>query len=341
MKDENRIIDIHSHVLLGVDDGWMFQSGLLRPLGDGSAILQLRGIPMHATADLVSTEKQARVMEESGVTLRIISNVEAIHLLSTYAGRQTLDVARRANDAIAKLVDEHKGRFAGMASVNPFEDAHVAELERAITQLGLNGVCIPTSWDRRFLDSPLAYPFFECAEALDLAVFVHPPLLPVGYDVMEEYRLVEVVGRIFDTTLSIARMIYAGVFDRFPKLKVIVPHMGAGLMSVMGRLDLGYRLDYQGQAAYQAAKCERKPSEYLGHLYVDTMGFWPSMMNELLEVFGAERILFGSDYPAVPVSPAEHVEMIESLKLPESQKNAIFHQNAIELFKLQPHPWAR
>lgn len=329
------IIDIHSHVILGVDDGWMAQSGLLRPLGDGSAMLQIRGVPMHATEDLISAEKQARITEEAGVSLRIISSVEAIHLLSSHAGRQTLDVARRANDAMAKLVDESNDRLEGMASVNPFEASHVNELQRAVEQLGLKGVCVPSSWDRLYLDSGLASPFLECVEALELAVFVHPPLLPIGYDVMEEYRLAEVVGRVFDTTMTISRMIYAGVFDRFPELKVIVPHMGAGLMSVMGRLDMGYRLGYQGQAAYQAASCERKPSEYLHNLYVDTMGFSPSMMRQLLEVFGADRILFGSDYPAVPISPAEHIALIESLELSDRQKTAIFHQNATKLFKLE------
>ncbi len=191
-----------------------------------------------------------------------------------------------------------------------FEAAHVDELRRAIEELHLKGVCIPSSWDRLYLDSGLAYPFFECVEAMDLAVFIHPPLVPLGHDVMEQYRLCEVVGRIFDTTMPITRMIYAGVFDRFPKLKIIVPHMGAGLMSVMGRLDMGYRLGYQGHANHQAATCERKPSEYLGNLYVDTMGFWPSMMKQLLEVFGADRILFGSDYPAVPINPTEHIGIV-------------------------------
>ncbi|MCA9179978.1 MAG: amidohydrolase family protein, partial [Planctomycetales bacterium] len=319
------IIDVHSHVLLDVDDGWMAKSGMLRPLGDGNALLQIRGIPMIAAEDLLSPEKQAHEAELAGLSLRIISSVEAIHLLSTCAGRQTLDVARRTNDAMAKLVHENHGRLIAMASVNPFEGSHVSELERAVDQLGLKGVCIPTSWDRLYLDSNLALPFFECAQALELAVFVHPPLLPIGYDAMEEYRLAEVVGRVFDTTLSIARMIYAGIFDRFPKLKVIVPHMGAGLMGVMGRLDMGYRLGYQGHAAYQAAACERKPSEYLDNLYVDTMGFWPSMMKQLLEVFGADRILFGSDYPAVAISPTEHITLIESLQLSDFEKNAIFH----------------
>lgn len=335
MKGDYEIIDIHSHVLLDVDDGWMVQSGLLRPNEDGSAILQLRGIPMHAAEDLLSSEKQARMAEEAGVSLRIISNVEAIHLLSTYAGRQTLDIARRVNDAMANLVEKSDGRLAGMASVNPFECAHVDELQRAISRLHLKGVCIPSSWDRLYLDSELTYPFFECAEALDLAVFVHPPLVPLGHEVMEQYRLAEVVGRVFDTTISIARMIYAGIFDRFSQLKIIVPHMGAGLMSVMGRLDMGYRLGYEGHAVYQAATCKRKPSEYLSNLYVDTVGFWPSMLNQLLEVFGADRILFGSDYPAVPISPVEHTEMVESLELCDRQKNAIFHQNAMDLFQLK------
>lgn len=329
------IIDVHSHILLGVDDGWLFRSGLFRSHEDGGAVTVLGGIPMHATEDLLSREKQARVTEEAGVSVPIVSSVEAIYLLSTYAGRQTLDVARRVNDAMVALVDDGDGRLAGMASVNPFDAAHVGELERAINALHLNGVCVPSSWDRLFLDSGLAAPFFECAEALDVAVFIHPPLVPLGYEAMEHYRLAEVVGRIFDTTMTVSRMIYAGVFDRFPALKVVVPHMGAGLMSVMGRLDMGYRLGYPGHAPYQAATCERKPSDYLGNLYVDTMGFWPSMLKQLLGVFGPARVLFGTDYPAVPISPAEHVGLLKSLELTDDEEDAILGRNAIDLFKLK------
>jgi len=328
------IVDVHSHVLLGVDDGWLFGSGLFRPLDGGGALTVLDGIPMQAAEDLVSPEKQARVIDQAGVALRIVSSVEAIYLLSRYAGRQTLPVAQRVNDAMAALVAGGRGRLAGMASVAPFEAAHVRELERAVGELGLNGVCVPTSWDRLYLDSELAWPFFECAEALDLAVFVHPPLVPLGHEAMDRYRMAEVVGRVFDTTVSLARMIYAGVFDRFPRLQVVVPHMGGGLMSVLGRLDMGYRLGYAGHAPYQTPRCRRKPSEYLDNLYFDTMGFASSMLRQLLAVVGPTRLLFGTDYPAVPISPAEHVSLVRSLELAEEADDAIFARNAVGLFRL-------
>lgn len=328
------IIDIHSHVLLGVDDGWLFRSGLFRPLRDGGALAVLQGIPMQATEDLVSTEKQARVTEKAGVSLRLVSSVEAIYLLSRYAGRQTLDVAQCVNDAMAALVADADGRVAGMASVAPFDATHVSELERAVGDLGLNGVCVPTSWDGLYLDSGLAWPFFECAEALELAVFLHPPLVPLGQEALDCYRLAEVVGRVFDTTVSVARMIYAGVFDRFPALKVVVPHMGAAVLAVLGRLDMGYRLGYVGHAPYQTPTCRRKPSEYLDNLYMDTMGFSPSMLSQLVERVGPSHVLFGTDYPAVPISPAEHVALVEALDVSEDERDAIFYGNATKLFGL-------
>lgn len=328
------IIDIHSHVLLDVDDGWLFRSGLFRPLEGGGALAVLEGIPMEAAEDLVSPEKQARVAEEAGVAVRIVSSVEAIYLLSRYGGRQTLAVAQRVNDAMAALVGEANGRLAGMASVAPFDATHVAELERAVGELDLKGVCVPTSWDGLYLDSGLAWPFFECAEDLGLAVFLHPPLVPVGHEVMDRYRLAEVVGRVFDTTVSVARMIYAGVFDRFPSLRVVLPHMGGALMSVLGRMDMGYRLGYAGHAPYQTPTCARTPSEYLDNVYVDTMGFSPTMLSQLAEVLGPSRMLFGTDYPAVPISPREHAELIRGLDLSPEATDAIFHGNATELFGL-------
>lgn len=330
----HEVIDIHSHMLLGVDDGWMFRSGLLQPLPKGGALLNLKGLALHASEDLVSLDKQKEVLADSQVTRRIISSVEAIHLLSTFAGRQTLEIAKWVNDAVAEAVADGAGSLAGMASVNPFEASHVAELERAVTELKLTGVCVPTSWDRLYLDSGLADPFYECAEDMNLPIFIHPPLVPLGYEEMQQYRLAEVCGRVFDTTFSVTRMIYAGVFDRYPGLKVIVPHMGAGLMSVMGRLDMGYRLGYEGVPAYDRARCKLKPSEYLKNLYVDTMGFWPSMIEQLIAVMGSDHILFGSDYPAVPFSPDEHIAIIRALGLEKEEEEAIFFRNAVRLFQL-------
>jgi len=329
------IIDIHSHRLLPVDRGFLFKSGYLQP-GPAGATMTIDGLTFTASPDMRDAEKQKEVFDAAGVSMRVISDFTFIYWLNRLAGEETLDVAKRVNDGLAEVVQEDPKSISCMATISPFEKAHVAELERAIDKLGLKGCCVQTSWGDRYLDSPSAYPMYEYLEAHDVPLFVHPPLVPVGTPAdLNVARLTESVGRIFDTTLSVARMIYSGVFDRFPKLKVIVPHMGAGLMAVMGRLDMGYRMGFEGLPSHMHAKCERTPREYVGNLYVDTMGFWPSMVKHIVEVFGADHVLFGSDYPAVPISPSEHIDIVKGLDISDDDKAKIFHKNAVKLFKLE------
>jgi aminocarboxymuconate-semialdehyde decarboxylase len=166
-------------------------------------------------------------------------------------------------------------------------------------------------------------------------IFIHPPLLPIGYQKMNLYKLEEVVGRPFDTTMNIARMIYSGVFDRYPRLKVGLAHMGGGLPSVLGRLDFGYRLGYAGMPEGEAAVCKYKPSEYLRtNLFVDTMGLSSTGVQQCIELFGVDRVLLGTDYPAVPISPKEHIDIVRGLGLSPVDQAKILWKNADDLFKL-------
>jgi aminocarboxymuconate-semialdehyde decarboxylase len=150
------------------------------------------------------------------------------------------------NDMTAAMVAKYPAQLDFMAYVNPFEEGSIHECERCLTTLGAKGVSIVSSVNGAFLDSAQLNPFWEYAQAKEAAVFIHPPMLPIGYQQMNRYKLEEVVGRPFDTTMNIARMIYSGVFDRYPRLQVVLAHMGGGLPSVLGRLDFGYRLGYEG-----------------------------------------------------------------------------------------------
>ena len=110
---------------------------------------------------------------------------------------------------------------------------------------------------------------------------------------MDQYKLDELVGRPFDTAMALARMILSGLFDRYPRLKIAVAHMGGGLLPVMGRLDFGWRLGCDGMPERAVIRCKRRPSDYLGMLYVDTMGFWAPHVREAVDVFGVDRVMLG------------------------------------------------
>jgi hypothetical protein len=111
---------------------------------------------------------------------------------------------------------------------------------------------------------------------------------------MDQFKLDELIGRPFDTAMTLARMILSGLFDRYPRLKIVVAHMGGGLLPCMGRLDFGWRLGCEGMPEDSVIRCKKLPSDYLRLLHVDTMGFWAPHVREAVEVFGADRVMFGT-----------------------------------------------
>jgi aminocarboxymuconate-semialdehyde decarboxylase len=198
------------------------------------------------------------------------------------------------------------------------------------------GLQIVTSWHGKYLDTEEAWPFWEYVQDKNVPIFLHPPRVPIGADQqMNQYKLDELVGRPFDTAMSVARMILSGLFDRFPKLQICVAHMGGGLLPVMGRLDFGWRLGCEGMPERTVIKCKEIPSSYLRkNLHVDIMGVWAPHVSEAVEVFGPDRVMFGTDYGPVPVDPKQHVDIVKNLKISDADKEKIFWRNANAYFKL-------
>lgn len=155
-------------------------------------------------------DRQIQVQDEAGVTKGILSFAMLLELLSLSQHAPALEVAKRLNDSMASLVARYPTRLVCMVMVNPFEESSIDECERCFREHGAKGISITSSWAGEFLDSAKLNPFWEYASAHDAAIFIHPPLLPIGSQQMNRYKLEEVVGRPFDTTMTIARMIYAG-----------------------------------------------------------------------------------------------------------------------------------
>lgn len=338
-----RIIDVHRHclpkpsaaikraarVILEKRIGWKETPDY--------AITKCKGISSIVYPELMDIQAQIRGQEEAGITTGILSFSMALETMVTalpIAAEQTL--TRRLNDATAAMVNRYPGKLAFVAILNPFARYAIRECERCLGQLGAKGVNISTSWKGQFLDSPRLDAFWRFVEDRDIAVFLHPPQVPIGYEYMRAYKLEEMVGRPFDTTMTVTRMIYAGVFDRHPRLKVVLPHMGGLLLMIDGRLDFGYRLGYKGLPKEQIPACLRRPSEYFHtNLYVDTMGFSPKGVKHAIDLLGCDRVLFGSDYAAVPIHPIEHVQMIKGLGLRREDEEKILWKNAAFLFQLR------
>jgi aminocarboxymuconate-semialdehyde decarboxylase len=244
-----------------------------------------------------------------------------------------LEVMRRYNDFAAEVTARHGGRLVGLASMVPFgSDDYLRELQRAVRDLGLKGVMINSSVAGEYLDSPSAQPFFQLVCDLDVPVFMHPPRVTIGAEKMEIFRLPEMVGRPFDSTLSLARFILTGGFERFPTLKLVGAHMGGAISLLPGRLDFGYEL--RGDPTFGPWEPDLltvPPSEHIQRLYVDTMGFHPPAVMCCVETVGVSHVVLGSDFPPVHVGVDRTIDLVRQLPLALDDREAILSGNAARL----------
>jgi predicted TIM-barrel fold metal-dependent hydrolase len=340
MSNPNPVVDVHRHFFPAALPSGYARLGrtllqILATLTESAAYstVTVKGVTSPLYADGRNLDRQLEVQRAAGVTRGVLSFSTLVELLSTAAHLSPTKVARLVNDALAGAVKAHPLEFDFLATVNPFDPDAPEELERCFRTLGAKGVSVPSSWDGKYLDGPELDGFWDAVEKFHTAVLLHPPMVPIGYRQMDAFRLAEGVGRPFDLTLSVSRLILSGLFDRYRSLQLVLPAMGGALPSVIGRLQFGYRLGYDGLPEGQAAVCKRPPAEYVrSNLYVDTVGFSPLGIRHCLELFGPDRVLFGSDYPVIPISPAEHLAMIRELRLSAEDEERVLWRNATELF---------
>ena len=268
----------------------------------------------------------ARRIEEcdrAGVSLQVLSTVPV--MFSYWAKpADALDLSRRLNDHIAEVVRAYPARFAGLATI-PLQDPDLAagELERCVRDLGLSGVQIGTHIDAnshvpakeiRNLDDLSLNSVWSAAQQLNTAVFVHPWDM-LGQERMPKYWLPWLVGMPAETSLAICSMMFGGVFERFPKLRVAFAHGGGAYPMAAGRIEHAFHV----RPDLCATDNSTHPAEYLAHgdkparFYVDSLVHHPAALQLLLKLFGAERVALGSDYP-FPLGEAHPGSLIESMR---------------------------
>jgi 5-carboxyvanillate decarboxylase len=274
-------------------------------------------------------------MDAAGIDRQVIS--------LTAPGTQILDaadaaaIATLANDQLAQACRRHPDRFSGLTAVAPQDPAGAAkEIERGHHELGLKGVIINAHTHGEYLDDRKFWPIFEAAEALGTPVYLHPstppramigPLLEAGLEGA-------IYGFAVDTGMHVLRIITAGVFDRFPALKLVVGHLGEALPFWL------YRLDYMHAAGVRAGRYEamkpigRKPSEYLrDNVWVTTSGMaWEPAIMFCRQVLGADHVLYAMDYP-YQYAP-EEVTAQDRLPIPAAELTAFFQTTAEQVFGL-------
>ena len=280
-------------------------------------------------------ERRLRHMDESGIHKQVLS--------LTGPGVQVMDrdtavgFAAYANDWLAEGIAKSPGRFAGLAACAPQDPAAAAkEIERGISKLGLKGVIINSHTHGEYLDDQKFWPIFEAAEALDAPIYIHPqgpskgligPLLERGLDGA-------IFGFAVEVGMHVLRIIVAGVFDRFPKLQIVIGHVGESLPFSL------YRIDYMHNASVRSGRyahmqpLKQKPSDYFRqNIYCTNSGVaWAPPIRFMQEVLGPERVLYAQDYPYQYL--VEEVAALDAMEMSPEAKKMFFQTNAERVFKL-------
>jgi aminocarboxymuconate-semialdehyde decarboxylase len=243
-----------------------------------------------------------------------------------------IELARKVNDRLAEIVAAWPERFVAMGTV-PLQnvDLAVAELERCVKRLGFRGVEINPSVNGLDLtDARLNLEkFFAKAQALDIVVFLHPIGFTQGERLLDHY-FNNVIGNPMETTIAVSHLIFDGVMDRYPKLKVVLPHAGGYLAHYWARMDHAHRARPDCRTVIRKA-----PSSYLKKMYFDTITFDPRMLRQMVDQYGADHVLLGTDYPydMAEEDPFGLIASVPGLK--RAEKDLIEGGNAARLLKIK------
>lgn len=268
-----------------------------------------------------------QVLDEHGVATQVLTFTTPG--VQVEAAARAAAWARVVNDGLAVIVRERRPRFAALATL-PLNDpeASAAELERAVTDLGLPGAMIFSNVNGVGLDDARFLPIYERADALGAVLYIHPAH-PVGVEAMTDYWLMPLVGFPFDTTLAAAKIVLSGVAARFPRITWVLAHLGGAIPYLAERLDRGF-----DAFAECRAHIDRPPSEYLRRFYYDTVNFDPDALALAVRFAGADHLVAGSDYPHRIGSLSRMQESLAALDLAEDDRRAILGGNAARILRL-------
>ena len=250
--------------------------------------------------------------------------------------KHTHDLSRLLNDHIGQVVEDYPDRFIGLGTL-PMQAPKLAveELERCMNQVGLRGVQIGSHINAWNLNNARLFPIYEAAESLGAAIFVHPWDM-MGKDQMPKYWLPWLVGMPAETARAMCSLIFGGIFERFPKLKVAFAHGGGSFPATIGRIEHGFKV----RPDLCAVDNPVNPRSYLNKFYVDSLVHDPANLKFLIDLVGVDRVALGTDYP-FPLGEANPGSLIESLRITEKDKGKLLGGNAMDWLGVKTGSFAK
>ncbi|MEY3020670.1 MAG: hypothetical protein RLZZ272_1654 [Actinomycetota bacterium] len=321
-------IDIHAHLMppsareAAASGGTWFGSTFeFGDTGNPVLVTQGRRRPLGRPEHMQDMAARVAAMDAIGVDIQVLSLVPPLFGYDLDRA-DVIALARQVNDEIAGYIEAHPTRFRGMATVAATDtDAAIAELERCMALPGFVGVELGTHVQGADWDDDRLLPILEAAERLGAIVFLHPND-PRGGAMMPRFFLRNLVGNPLETTVAVSNLILSGAIDRLPELRIFLAHGGGYVGMAAGRLDHGRKVRAENQNG-----CTHLPSEYLRRFYPDALVFAPGAVRFLVDTYGSDRVVMGSDYPA-DMGPEDPVtELTSNTLLSEEERAAILGGN--------------
>lgn len=321
-------IDCHSHI--EIPEAISFLPKIIDPLASVSPKSKLiqEQLTLALKDQLENPDRRIADMEKMRLDMTVLS-IAPPHFYYNLEGEVAIAFAQRQNNRLADIARTYPDRFVSMATV-PLQnvEAAVVEMERAVLNLNMKGVEVGSNIQGRYLGDPLFWPFYEKVAELDVPIFIHPRDV-AGSERMKDFYFGNLIGNPLDTTIAAAHIIFSGVLDRFPGLKIILSHAGGHLPYICGRLRHGFDVRPECKEIIKTS-----PLDYVKKLYFDTITHDSDTLRFLISMVGADHVLIGTDYPydMGDLDPVRTVEELTGLSADQSAK--IMGGNAASLFKI-------
>ncbi|MDB5202454.1 MAG: amidohydrolase [Ferruginibacter sp.] len=320
-------IDIHTHIMPDKMPNWVQRFGYgefihLEHRNCKACMMKGDKLFREVTDNCFDAGVRMKEMDETTVDVQVLSTIP---VLFNYWAKPTdgLETSRFFNDHIADTVFKNPKRFLGIGTV-PLQDIDLAigEMERCVNELKMPGLEIGSNINGSNLNDAKFFPFYKRAEELGCALFVHPWEM-MGENDMQKYWLPWLVGMPAETSRAICSMIFGGVFEKFPSLRVAFAHGGGSFPATIGRIEHGFNV----RPDLVAIDNTKNPREYIGKFWIDSLVHDADALNFILKIMGKDKVCLGSDYP-FPLGEHHPGKLIEEMGFNQELQEALLNKNA-------------